>query len=189
MLLICGSNCFSWGDLFRVVQRQLYHLPKDPIYNRYDSERLLSDKFTPTLKYQTGNRASEAQILTEIRLRTNPNVLERRFVIEIQNKQDIKQEKSKIGLPLLLSYTWNFQATDPRDKLFALKSFVNPEDRPKIVVDYFRSVKDVFTTIAPIFLKGSDQEVLRDLLTGEGEGLEPLEGFVYFSYCSLSLLE
>jgi hypothetical protein len=57
----------------------------------------------------------------------------------------------------LLSLTWNFDATDPRDKLFALIGLL-PENSPERVLfkpDYTVSVKQLFIHVARTFLETS----------------------------------
>ncbi|KAH7379565.1 hypothetical protein BKA66DRAFT_466288, partial [Pyrenochaeta sp. MPI-SDFR-AT-0127] len=187
--LMCGSYSLSWDDLFRAVQRP-YHPCNDPACNR---GRLLSYKFSPAIKFNLGNRGSEAQILTEVRLRTRTDIEERRYLYDQTQSLFDGSNKAhfsiiwdnKISLSLLLACSWHFKAQDPRDKVFALLGMSRQEDRNKIVIDYELPVEQLYTSIAAMFLAGSGSDVLQDWKNGDSEGLELLEGLSFIQRSSI----
>lgn len=188
--LKCGPYSIAWDELFSAVQRA-YHPCDDPVCNR---GRLLSYKFSPAIKFNVGNRGSEARVLTEVRLRTRIDIDyrkslqdENQSLSDSLNKVDLSTAvDAKISLSLLLACSWHFNAQDPRDKVFALLGMAKQEDRDRVIVDYELSVSQVYRSVAPIFLAGSGSDFMYDLKSDEKEGLEPFEGLSFIQRSSMS---
>lgn len=183
VVLICGFNCFSWHELFKVAQRYTYHRDKNSVYNKYHGLTIYRTGFHQCLNTRLAIGLARLKYWQKSGCELHPAPLR---ICWREDSECRDSGYSTIYLPILLSYTWKFQAIDPKDKILALKFFVRLEHQQQIIVDYFRSVKDVFIIIAPIFLKGSKQEVLKEAETNlNREGLEPLEDLSFIQNHSI----
>ena len=172
--LRCGNITFDWMQFFELVQhrlgKEMYQTP-------------LSEPQAPKIKFNRAAKGTEAWSVTELRMRINTNVIERNHLNHITDdlKVEINQSwYSGLSLPVLLAMTWQFKASDPRDKVFALLSMARPVDQSRqIVADYAASVQDVYTAAARLFVEGTGHDHLQSWLDGTVEGFEPLEGLSF----------
>ncbi|KAJ5835806.1 hypothetical protein N7447_001832 [Penicillium robsamsonii] len=75
----------------------------------------------------------------------------------LQSSLVAKKQFPELSMANLLSLTWNFDATDPRDKLFALIGLLpeNSPERVQFTPDYTANVKQLFIHVAKSFLETS----------------------------------
>ena len=75
----------------------------------------------------------------------------------LQSSLVAAQKLQSVSLADLLTLTWDFDATDPRDKLFALISLlpVNSRERVDFKPDYSANVEQLYTYVARNFLETS----------------------------------
>lgn len=165
--MFCGKNEFNYLEVFHLLQCYL-----GPTSSR---------AFDPSIRSNIGG--TEGYLITDIRLRVNPNGEDRAFV-EDQTKRHNRRidflRRGKLTLPLLISRLWTMKVTDPRDKVFAILGLAQEpnDDKPRIFADYSKPVDDVFVSTAQLFLLGCS-EALGLWQTGEQQGLEPLEGLSF----------
>ena len=123
--MFCGKNEFNYLEVFHLLQCYL-----GPTSSR---------AFDPSIRSNIGG--TEGYLITDIRLRVNPNGEDRAFV-EDQTKRHNRRidflRRGKLTLPLLISRLWTMKVTDPRDKVFAILGLAQEpnDDKPRIFADY-----------------------------------------------------
>ncbi|KAM0253873.1 hypothetical protein ACHAQJ_007104 [Trichoderma viride] len=173
LVLFCGDYMFTWMDLCFLLQLK----PEQQEWS--DSNGTLN------VKFGRGNSRTLAWCLADIRIRSSSFSLDRLFA-DIVFKGKISKGTSKeldraqFSLPTLMALTWNFAVSDPRDKLFALQNITRRcDDERKVTVDYNKSVVQIFTDMARIFIEACGDHSFIDWLTGRTEDFEPLEGLSF----------
>ncbi|KAK2616075.1 hypothetical protein N8I77_002784 [Diaporthe amygdali] len=184
--ILCGSQRFTWMELFELVQHRLggdedvhiMGLPQHPNSNRHK-----------------GAKGMGAWVTTDLRRRLRLDTPERQHVRQIEELKGRVDHSwdEKLSLCAVLVLTWNFEVTDPKDKVFALLSIAAPLDSgDEIVVDYRRSTKDVFTELGRIFVVARGNNKIQSFHSGDVEEFEPREGLSFVqaplcenSYCNV----
>ena len=85
----------------------------------------------------------------------------------------------RLSLQSLGSMSWCFNASDPRDKVFALLALASqttPPTAKPIIADYSTPTADLFIHYAQLFMQGAQGEPMRILQSSTDQALEPLEG-------------
>ena len=105
------------------------------------------DKRMPSLP--TENKLSAAAALVmELRARINPDLHDIKGLRAMLHGASNDGWKSTLSLYDLLLHTWNFAATDPRDKIFALLSLVQRKtDQESVFVDYNTPTASLYATV------------------------------------------
>jgi hypothetical protein len=74
----------------------------------------------------------------------------------IDNLRVQVRDDEKLGLDVVLGFTRTYQATDPRDRIYALLGLVGDDDRDAIVPDYSIDVGSLYLKIAWHFIKSRE---------------------------------
>ena len=115
----------------------------------------------------------EAYLLMDMRLRST----KAKCATYLQQQRPQGQGR-RLSLQSLGSMSWCFNASDPRDKVFALlalASQTNTNTTP-IIADYSTPTSDLFIHYARLFMQGAQGEPMRILQNSTDQALEPLEG-------------
>ena len=120
--MVCGQQSMSWTDFSYLIVRL--------------SESLWSP-IQPTLMGSV--------------LGTSTDLVRERILNVIKIKKDYNKEK-KISLIHALQLARTSQATDPRDKVFALFGLIFPQIRQTFQPNYLKSVPEVYCRIAKMLL-------------------------------------
>lgn len=176
--IMFGGDDLPWSALFQVFQSAI------------DFEYVGLDYNTKLVKYRYGDMGTLAWSLADVRLHSRRTPLEDSIVtaqlesLRATNPEFVAMENdwwhSKLPLSTLIALTWNFAATDPRDKIFALLNIARPmPGEEPIVADYGKSVTDVFAQVAKTFIQARGDNRYQDWRSGEIEDLEPLEALSF----------
>ncbi|KNG80943.1 hypothetical protein ANOM_011029 [Aspergillus nomiae NRRL 13137] len=131
----------------------------------------------------SGVHGIEALMLANICCRSSAYAGVRELLLKSLLKQRDKAPSISWGQGLslqnLVRLSWWSQASDPRDKVFALLGIACPDPQgQRITVDYKMSTVDVFVQFGHVFMQGSTDRIL-DLYAGDYYVFEPLEGLSY----------
>ncbi|KAJ6780462.1 hypothetical protein PWT90_01828 [Aphanocladium album] len=176
--IMFGGDDLPWSSLFQVFQTAI------------DFEYVGLDYNTTLVKYRYGDMGTLAWSMADVRLHSRPTKLEDSIVstqlqyLRENNPDFVAMEDSwwhsKLSLSTLIALTWNFAATDPRDKIFALLGIARPlPDDEAIVPDYRKSITQVFTQVAKSFIQAKGDNRHQDWRSGEIEDFEPLEALSF----------
>ncbi|TQV93021.1 hypothetical protein V2A60_003666 [Cordyceps javanica] len=176
--IMFGGDDLPWTALFQVFQSAI------------DFEYVGMRYNTPLIKYRYGDMGTLAWSMADVRLHSRRTKLEDTIVttqlqsLRENNPDFVAMEDSwwhsKLSLATLIALTWNFAATDPRDKIFALLGISQPipGDTP-IVADYHKSITEVFTQVAKAYVQAKGDNRYQDWRSGEIEDFEPLEALSF----------
>lgn len=176
-IMFAGDD-LPWSSLFQVFQSAI------------DFEFVGTDYNIKLVKYRYGDMGTLAWSLADVRLHTRRTELEDDIVtthLEALHKADPEFVamgdswwRSKLPLPTLIALTWNFAATDPRDKIFALLGIARTvSGEAPMVADYNRSITDVYTEVGKTFIQAKGDNRYQDWRSGEIEDFEPLEALSF----------
>ncbi|PWY71802.1 HET-domain-containing protein [Aspergillus sclerotioniger CBS 115572] len=126
--------------------------------------------------------------LIDIRIRISPDSRERKMVRQ-NIAQPVATWEHKPSLSVLLSKSWAFQATDPRDKIYSLLGISRDDFRHRIEPDYEVDAASLIVRVGRIFMEGSPDEPIQRWTSGTCEVLEPLEGLSFVEAGYLNELE
>lgn len=176
--IMFGGDDLPWSALFQVFQETI------------DFEYVGLNYNTKVIKYRYGDMGTLAWSLADVRLHSRRTGLEDSIVtaqlqsLRENNPDFVSMEDSwwhsKLPLSTLIALTWNFAATDPRDKIFALLGIAMPvpDDEP-IVPDYHKTITEVFTQVGKAYVQARGDNRYQDWRSGEIEDFEPLEALSF----------
>ncbi|KAM3536112.1 hypothetical protein MY4038_000578 [Beauveria bassiana] len=176
--IMFGGDDLPWAALFQVFQSAI------------DFEYVAMNYNTTLVKYRYGDMGTLAWSLADVRLHSRRTKLEDTIVttqleaLRESNPDFVAMEHdwwcSKLPLATLIALTWNFAATDPRDKIFALLGIAQPipGDEP-IVPDYHKTITEVFTQVGKAYIQAKGDNRYQDWRSGEIEDFEPLEALSF----------
>lgn len=142
--VIYGREVIRWQTLARVIPRLLLSFDFSVMV---EDTGMGSERRSPALA-----TSMNALILQNVR----------------DSFQTPEKATSKRTLTELLQVCWTFQATDPRDKIFALTGLVPEEDHPLVRPDYTKSVEQVYMNAALYLF--SQENCISQLLYCSGIG-------------------
>ena len=179
VLMVCGSLQIDFLDTF-VFQLPTFRVP---------------DSFTdlvgsPSVVYalQAARFADvkgiEACVLSEIKLRKSADKDKSQWVSpngnELLSITPIPHDENKLSIQVLGTMTRWFQASDPRDHVFALLGISGTGGKDHgIIADYSMSTAELFVKYGRLFMQGSPDEPVKSLHTTELYTFECLEGLSY----------
>ncbi|OAQ96547.1 hypothetical protein LLEC1_02349 [Akanthomyces lecanii] len=176
--IMFGGDDLPWAALFQVFQEAI------------DFEFVGMNYNTKVIKYRYGDMGTLAWSLADVRLHSRRTRLEDGIVTaQLQSLRENNPDfvslehnwwHSKLPLSTLIALTWNFAATDPRDKIFALLGIAQPVpgDDP-IVPDYHKTITEVFTQVGRAYVQAKGDNRYQDWRSGEIEDFEPLEALSF----------
>ncbi|PYI09618.1 HET-domain-containing protein [Aspergillus sclerotiicarbonarius CBS 121057] len=126
----------------------------------------------------TGTGSYQPLHLIDIRMRTSPDSQERGIVRQ-NIAQPVQTWEHKLSLPVLLSMSWAFEATDPRDKIYSLLGISCADPRHHIEPDYEVDAAGLIVRVGRIFMEGSPDEPIQRWTSGDCEVFEPPEGLSF----------
>ncbi|EGX95782.1 ankyrin and HET domain protein [Cordyceps militaris CM01] len=176
--IMFGGDDLPWAALFQVFQSAI------------DFEYVASDYNMKVIKYRYGDMGTLAWSLADVRLHSRRTKLENSIVTaQLQSLRESNPDfvamedswwHSKLPLATLIALTWNFAATDPRDKIFALLGIAQPvPGEEPIVPDYHKTVTEVFTQVGKAYIQARGDNRYQDWRSGEIEDFEPLEALSF----------
>lgn len=177
--IMFGGDDLPWSALFQVFQTAI------------DFEYVGLEYNTTLVKYRYGDMGTLAWSLADVRLHSRRTKIEDGIVTaQLQSLRESNPDfvamedswwHSKLSLSTLIALTWNFAATDPRDKIFALLGIAQPplpEEEP-IIPDYRKSITEVFTQVGKTYIQARGDNRHQDWRSGEIEDFEPLEALSF----------
>lgn len=170
--VLCGTQEFDWTYLLEHVLKDL------TVFTNTCDIRRVKDV---NVKSMLGTDAKPC-VLADAWVREGAGSTERQYSARttdcVQGKI-LPGVDMRLSLPILLALTRDFQASDPRDKIFAILGLARFSGHQRITVDYSRSVVDLYTEVGRIFVEASGNNEFQDTNTGEMQDLEPLEGLSF----------
>lgn len=185
VVVLWGSRKIDWMELVRYI-----HKNSGIIFGRY--EKLESRSYTHMRSHIARGDIDYSWILADIRLHTRPDIPERWRLNHIDGCLQRTIDRSwntQLSLPVLVSLTFSFSDSDPRDKIFALLGIARfPDAANTITADYSRSVVDVYTQFGRMFVEAPGDNQFQDCLTAEMQDFEPLEGLSFIQVDAFKIL-
>ncbi|KLJ12936.1 hypothetical protein EMPG_12103 [Blastomyces silverae] len=152
----CGKHEVPWREFCRVAQL---------VYFR----QLVLGRITSTIYI------NRRDVVDGIESRA-VSVVQWRERFEKRDKAAVPKEFS---LESLVFDTWNFSATDPRDKIFALYGLLNKTGKDKWRPDYYKSVEEVYAEATKkIMLQSGELRMLSAAVDGSLRNIPTLPSWV-----------
>lgn len=178
-LIVCGSLQIDYRDTF-FFQLPSFQIPDsfaDLIGSASVLYALQAARFADV-------KGVEACILSEIKLRkstdANTDGVVSPSMTELLDITSIPHDENKLSIQVLGTMTRWFQASDPRDNVFALLGLTGAGgNNHGIVADYSMSTAEVFVKYGRLFMQGSPDKPVKSLHAKELHTFECLEGLSY----------
>lgn len=163
------------------------------IINLYYSLRVLESDLRSPMNELNENLESakwegisgvETCVLADVRVRTTRHPYERELLLNRMASSlgisSVSTWENKLSLQVLSTMVWFFQASDPRDKVFALLGLAHAQDPGReIAADYSMPTAELFIRYGKSYMEGAPDEPVQDLRTGKCHFFEYLEGLSY----------
>ena len=179
VLMVCGSLQIDFLDTF-VFQLPTFRVPDsftDLVGSPSVVYALQAARFADV-------RGIEACVLSEIKLRKSADKDKSQWVSpngnELLSITPIPHDENNLSIQVLGTMTRWFQASDPRDHVFALLGIAGRGGKDHgIVADYSMTTAELFVKYGRLFMQGSPDEPVKSLHTTELYIFECLEGLSY----------
>ena len=162
---------------------QLYYISRAQFEDHLPSSMNQMKHFLESAKWE-GVSGIEATVLAHVRLRTIKHSYEREYLLGQMASSlgisPVSTWENKLSLQVLGTMIWFFQASDPRDRVFALLGLARAQDPGReIAADYSMPTAGVFIRYGKSYMEGAPGEPAQDLRTGKCHVFEYLEGLSY----------